>query len=64
MKREAKNFPEAAQDAVMFEATDAEYLTVKRIAMATYCDDSIENFGGSRRVITPWARDEKLIGVI
>lgn len=38
MKREAKNFPEAAHEAVMLEATDAEYLTVNRIAITAYYD--------------------------
>lgn len=35
MKREAANFPFAAQEAVRLEATDAEYLTVNRIAMTS-----------------------------
>lgn len=45
MKREAANFPFAAQEAVRLEATDAEYLTVNRIAMTSSDVDDQEDYG-------------------
>lgn len=45
MKREAANFPVAAQEAVRLEATDAEYLTVNRIAMISSDVDDQEDCG-------------------
>lgn len=46
MKREATSFPDAAQEAVRLEATDAEYLTVNRIAMTANSDvDDQEDSG-------------------
>lgn len=45
MKRETTHFPDAAQEAVRLEATDAEYLTVNRIAMTSSDVDDQEDSG-------------------